>query len=220
MTPMMATSHDATAAGSPSAPLVLGLAGPAGCGKSTAAALLAARGGWRRLSFADPLRELLLALHPAWDLWHLGPGKDLTPADGGPSPRELMRSVGDWAKRYDQGFFVRIAHQALQRAQRQGLAVVIDDVRYEPEATLIRSLGGRIVHLSRPEVRFRRDHTSELGIEPSPEDLHLRNWGGLSALSAELEQVLGLAGLAMLSPCPMGGMPPPVAALRHAGQPG
>lgn len=176
-----------------SRPLLLGLAGPAGCGKTTAAALIASRPGWERVSFAQPLRELLLALHPAWDQWHLGPGKDLTPANGGLSPREQMRAAGDWCKSYDPAFFTNIGHLRLSRCLERRQHVVIDDVRYESEARLIRDLGGAVIHVCRTDVQFRRDHDSELGIEPEPGDLHLRNWGGLRALNDELEQILAVA---------------------------
>ena len=174
----------------PALPLIIGLAGPAGCGKSTTAALLANMPGWERLAFADPLRALLLALHPAWDSWHLGPGKDLTPADGGLSARAMMRAAGDWAKGYQPDFFVAIAQQRLWGLLLRQVHVAVEDVRYEPEAAMIRACGGVIVHVSRTEVVFRRDHDSELGIEPAREDLHLRNWGGIRDLRAELNQLL------------------------------
>ena len=173
--------------------LLLGFAGPAGCGKSTAAALAASRPGWERVSFAQPLRDLLLALHPAWDQWHVGPGKDLTPADGGLSPREQMRAIGDWVKAYDPGFFTAVGRHYLGRLLQRHIHVANDDVRYEPEARLIRDLGGFVVHVSRTDVKFRRDHDSELGIEPEPGDLHLRNWGTLRSLNDELNHVLNAA---------------------------
>ena len=190
----MTRLHSAPVLGaSLSRPLLLGLAGPAGCGKTTAATLMCGRAGWVRLSFADPLRSLLLALHPNWDLWHLGPGKDLTPADGGLSPREQMRAVGDWVKGYDPGFFTAIGRHHLARLLLRGVHVAIDDVRYEAEARLIRDLGGCVVHVSRTDIKFRRDHDSELGVEPEPGDLHLRNWGSLRSLHDELHHTLHAA---------------------------
>ncbi len=188
----------------PPRPLLLGLAGPAGCGKSTTATLLASDGGWGRVSFADPLRQALLALHPAWDLWHLGPGKDLTPADGGLSPREQMRALGDWVKTYQPAFFIEAAVNAIGRHWRAGRHVVLDDVRYDAEVTAIRRLGGVICHVSRPEIQFRRDHSSETGVTPRPEDLHLRNWSGLQALQHELFVLLSTL-LTQIPPTPTGG---------------
>ena len=171
-------------------PLLLGLAGPAGCGKSTAASLLVSHGGWVRLSFAEPLRELLLVLHPHWDQWRLGPGKDMCQADGGLSPRDQLRAAGDWVKRHDPGFFANIMRRQLGANLDQGWHVVIDDVRFEGEARLIRELGGSLVHVSRTDVHFRRDHNSEMGVEPGADDLFLRNWDGLRTLGGELDYLL------------------------------
>lgn len=175
------------------APLLLGFAGPAGCGKSTAATLLVGQVGWVRLSFAEPLRELLLAIHPHWDQWRLGPGKDLCQADGGLSPRDQLRAAGDWVKAYEPGFFANIMRRQLGMHLDQGRHVVIDDVRFEGEARLIRELGGSLVHVSRTDVHFRHDHNSEMGVEPGADDLFLRNWGGLSNLGGELDYLIDAA---------------------------
>ena len=187
---MRAAPTPAPILGQPQAlPLLLGLAGPAGCGKSTAATLLSTN-GWGRISFADPLRAVVLALRPAWDGWHLQTGKDLTPPDGGLSPREMMRAIGDWVKNYDPRFFRRVALDQVLMLRRRGMHAVIDDVRFPAEADLVRFMGGTVCHVSRPEIAFRNDHNSEMGVEPLPEDLHLRNWGGIQALGGELEYVL------------------------------
>jgi len=187
---MRAAPTPAPILGQPQAlPLLLGLAGPAGCGKSTVATLLGSN-GWGRISFADPLRAVVLALRPAWDGWHLQTGKDLTPPDGGLSPREMMRAIGDWVKNYDPRFFRRVALDQVLMLRRRGMHAVIDDVRFPAEADLVRFMGGSVCHVSRPEIAFRNDHNSEMGVEPLPEDLHLRNWGGVQALGGELEYVL------------------------------
>jgi hypothetical protein len=187
---MMPAPAPAPILGQPQAlPLLLGLAGPAGCGKSTAATLLSSN-GWGRISFADPLRAVVLALRPAWDGWHLQTGKDLLPPDGGLSPREMMRVIGDWVKNYDRRFFLRIALDQVLMYRRRGIHAVIDDVRFPAEADLVRFMGGAVCHVSRPDVAFRQDHGSEMGVEPLPEDLHLHNWGGVQALGGELNYVL------------------------------
>ena len=199
------------------APLLLGLAGPAGCGKSTAASLLVSHGGWVRLSFAEPLRELLLVLHPHWDQWRLGPGKDMCQADGGLSPRDQLRAAGDWVKGYEPGFFANIMRRQLGANLDLGWHVVIDDVRFEGEARLVLDLGGSLVHVSRTDVHFRRDHNSEMGVEPGANDLFLRNWDGLRTLGGELDYLLEAAvqerahereqpadGTAVATLCPVG----------------
>jgi hypothetical protein len=70
------------------------------------------------------------------------------------------------------------------------VSVVIDDVRFEAEAQMIRTLGGRIVHLQRRGVEYRRDHNSEHGITIAEGDLVLSNPGDMAGLRGELVQVL------------------------------
>lgn len=218
-------------------PRVVGFAGPAGVGKSTAAALLAAEGGWRLLAFADPLRAMALALHPEWSLLDLvGPGKEVVcgasplswgrmedvlieharelthrsvgEAVGGDlqrsatlstlqhalSPRQTLRALGDMVKAIDPDAFVRSVRARAIDAGEQGLSVVIDDVRFEPEAALVRELGGLVVHLRREGVRFRRDHNSEQGVTVDARDTLAINRGSVQMLRGELYHALGLAG--------------------------
>jgi len=212
-------------------PRLVGLAGPAGSGKSTAAALIAADGGWRLVAFADPLRVWASELHPEWALVDLlGAGKD-TPRPPGPlgwgrmedvvthhmeeltgadfarahqflvarivsglqewlSPRATLRLLGDAVKAVDPEAFVRHAARRIESARQAGESVVVDDVRYEPEATLIRTLGGVILHVRRPGIVYRRDHTSEQGITAAPPDRHFCNPGTLRELRGELLSVL------------------------------
>jgi len=212
-------------------PRLVGLAGPAGAGKSSAAALLAAEGGWRVASFADPLRTWALELHPEWALLDLlGNGKD-APRPPGPlgwgrvedivirhaadltgedvadrfpqiladavselqqtlSPRATLRMLGDTVRAIDPQAFVARAAERIECAGRAGESTVIDDVRFESEAAMVRERGGIVVHVQRDGVRYRRDHNSECGIRVTPEDRLLVNHGNLAALRAELVAVL------------------------------
>lgn len=216
-------------------PRLVGFAGPAGVGKSTAAALVAGEGGWRMMSFADPLRALALALHPEWSLLDLvGPNKEvvmppsplswtrmedvlaqhvralvpsfdaaihadallgaLSALQHALSPRQTLRTLGDMVKTVDPDAFVRSVRLRAGDAGRQGLSVVIDDVRFEPEAALVRELGGLVVHLRREGVAFRRDHNSEQGVAVDVRDTLAINRGSVQMLRGELYHALGLAG--------------------------
>ena len=211
--------------------LLVGLAGPAGCGKSTAATLIALDGGWRLVSFADPLRALALELHPEWCLLDLqGPKKEVprpaTPlgwgrvedililraqeltgedvADRYPqvladavsglqaalSPRAALRLLGDLIRTIDPLAFVAHARARVEVALAERLSTVIDDVRYEAEASMVRDMGGTVVHVRREGVSFRRDHSSEQGVSFVADDLALVNRGDLSGLRGELYAVL------------------------------
>jgi hypothetical protein len=172
---------------------LLGFAGPAGVGKSTAAQLLVHQAGWRLVSFADPLRRLALQLRPEWTSWHFGPGKEVTPDGGGLTPRETLRVLGDGIKAFYPRAFVEVGALSIQTHLLADHPVVVDDVRFETEAEAIRDLGGVVVHVQRAGVGFRRDHNSEQGIAVHPDDLTLVNPGDLLRLQGELGQILSQA---------------------------
>jgi len=212
-------------------PRIVGLAGPAGVGKSTAATLIAMSGDWRVISFAEPLRAAALELHPEWSILDFqGPGKerkrppsplgwgrmedivvawamDLTGfdvADGFPflvqrvmsamqeslSPRETLRVLGDFVRAMDADAFTRRGREVADRELWSGRSVVFDDVRFEPEAEMIRTAGGLVVHLTRHGVTFRRDHHSEIGLAFGDGDAALHNPGAVRGLHCELSSVL------------------------------
>ncbi|NCU21260.1 hypothetical protein EOM89_11175 [Candidatus Falkowbacteria bacterium] len=188
-------------------------------------------GGWRLVSFADPLRALALELHPEWCLLDLqGPKKDcprpatwmgwgrvedivirhaqdlageavverypqvLADAVSGLqsalSPRGTLRLLGDCIRAVDPDALVLRAAERVEAAMRAGESAVIDDVRFEPEAAMVRAYGGFVVHVRRAGVSFRRDHNSEQGVAFVADDLALVNRGELNGLRGELVSVL------------------------------
>lgn len=145
---------------------LIGFAGPARVGKTSAAALLG-QVGWRVMSFADPLRDWALTLRPDWSLADLcGPDKEVV--RGHHSPRSLLRGLGDGLNALAPDAILNHARARIERAFLIGERVVFDDVRYEHEADLIRGLGGRIAHIQRHGITYRRDHSSEEGIRVLP----------------------------------------------------
>ena len=119
---------------SSNAPLVVGLCGPAGCGKTTIANLVAdsyfARGatGWRPtsvISLADPLKAALRAL-------------GLTKKDNPSVYRTMAQRLGDLCRATDPDFFVRLWRRAWEdfpTIYRRGI-ILIDDIRFPNEAPL------------------------------------------------------------------------------------
>jgi hypothetical protein len=172
--------------------MIIGFTGPAGCGKSTAAQILQ-ESGWRRISFADPLRRLARRIHPEWcdDIFEHG-NKDRIYPPTGYSPRELLRTLADEIKTLCPGAFVRAMGLELDRLTmpQHATSVVIDDVRYEAEANLVRARGGWIVHVKRDGIRYRRDHSSEEPLPFAAGDLAIHNYGDTAALAQELSALV------------------------------
>lgn len=148
-------------------PKIIGLLGPAGSGKSTVAAHLAATRRAEVISFAGPLKEIVRL---AFDLEHeqvygTQEQKEATDPRYNVSARWLMQRVATEGVRavLGESFWTDLA---LRRAQdllcKQAELVVIDDVRFIDEVLAIRDRGGKIMRLVPPGGRTFNDlHRSE-----------------------------------------------------------
>lgn len=145
---------------------IIAFTGPAGAGKSTAAAVVAARYGYYRLSFAAPIRAMLMAFGLTGE--QLGAGKE-QPLDWlpGQTPRRLMQTLGtEWGRQLvDPNIWVKLAMRRAQWALGQQFAgVVFDDCRFDNEAMAIREAGGIVVKIRGREAAV-APHSSEAGVD-------------------------------------------------------
>lgn len=153
---------------------VLGFTGPATAGKTTAAmAIVASAPGICRVSFALPIRAMLQAMGLTAE--ELTEGKH-RPCDllGGKTPRHALQTLGtEWGRQMiADDLWLRVGRQRILRALETEHLVVVDDVRFDNEAEMIRALGGRIISLSRPGL-VRLEHVSEKGVSPHLIDLSI-----------------------------------------------
>lgn len=182
-----------TAYTAPPAAKIIGVAGPAGAGKSLVASMVP---GALVMQFADPLYSMLSALlgMPEHVLRHPSV-KGRTVEWLGQSPRALLQTLGtEWGREtVALDLWVRIGMERAERAIAAGVStVVFADVRFENEAAEIRRRGGAIWHVDRPGID-RDSHVSEAGIKFDTGDLLIQNDGGANDLRAIVER-LGGAG--------------------------
>lgn len=154
-------------------PLVIAFTGLATAGKSTAANIAQQHyPGCVRLSFADPLRQMLVALGLSADA--LARKTEPCAILCGKTPRQALQTLGtEWGRNsigpelWVNAMRVRIGH-----AVAAGLRVVIDDCRFLNEARLVHELGGRVIALARPGL-VQMAHASEAGIPSSNVDARI-----------------------------------------------
>lgn len=154
---------------SPPFPPVIGFCGPAGHGKTTAALFVVAScPDFYRISFADPIRQMLQAL--GLSAADLSTGKQQPhPLLGGKTPRHAMQTLGtEWGRHaIDPEIWLRCARERALAIICAGGRVVFDDVRFDNEAQTIRGLGGIVVGVRRPSAPLLVGHSSEAGVSPS-----------------------------------------------------
>lgn len=174
--------------------LLIGLAGRARTGKTTAAKHLANTHGLVTYAFADPLREGLM------HIFNLSPcdfddeRKELTIDWLGRSPRELMQSMGtDWGRhQVHPELWLLLAEQNLEllgQTYDNARGFVISDLRFENEADFVRKRGGIVIHLLRPDAIEVSPHVSETGIGIQDNDMVLHNDGAIEDLTGQLDEI-------------------------------
>lgn len=176
------------------AQLLIGLAGRARTGKTTAANHLANTYDLVTYALADPLREGLM------NIFNLSPcdfddeRKELTIDWLGRSPRELMQSMGtDWGRhQVHPELWLLLAEKNLEflgQTNDNARGFVISDLRFENEADFVRKRGGMVIHVLRPDATEVNPHASEAGISIQDNDLVLHNDGAIEDLFGQLDEI-------------------------------
>jgi hypothetical protein len=146
-------------------PRIVAFSGPAGSGKTTAAKHLVTDHGYRRIRFADPIKDMLRDFGLTFDQID-GPLKE-TPCDTlcGKTPRRAMQTLGDeWGRQLIGGdIWVRAWERRLEEAMlwSSDTRIVVDDLRYPNELDALLRHDALIVRILFPEVPAVENHDSE-----------------------------------------------------------
>jgi len=100
----------------------------------------------------------------------------------GKTPRWAMQSIGtEWGRKLiGEDIWIRAWKNTLPTG-----AVVCDDLRFPNEAEAVKSMGGKIIRITRPGFEHNATHESEK--HELPCDLELRNDGTLETLISRLD---------------------------------
>lgn len=135
-------------------PLIIGLAGRAGSGKSTCASWLVERHGAVEHSFARPVKSLTRELFDLTEEQVNGTQaqKEAIDPRWGQSGRQLMNKVGDAARRHvADDIWIRGVLRAIEQSTVR--IAVISDVRFPNEADIINRAGGVVIRLRCPDAQ-------------------------------------------------------------------
>ena len=165
----------------PSRPELIALAGLAGCGKDSAADYLQRATGYRKIAFADPIREVAARLYDLTEAQMSDRSiKEITLPEWGLSPREIMQSIGDFGRSIHPDTWIRALHRRIE-TQPEHSGWIITDVRMPREIASIRDHGGEVWWVER-QVQPVAAHATENSISVSDCDRVLDNTGTLDQL--------------------------------------
>lgn len=176
------------------APLLIGLTGRAGAGKSTVAAYLQDQYACAEIAFADPIVNMigsLLADANISGAWMTERALKEQPTPLGFSYRELAQSLGtEWGRGLAPDFWLRVAAQRLYALHASGDNVVISDVRFPNEAAFIQAHGGVLVRVLRQDLPAVRQHASEAHVDQLPITTELLNFGSVATLHDQVDRFI------------------------------
>jgi hypothetical protein len=166
--------------------MIIGLSGYARSGKDTVAELLCLNYGYKRHSFADPMREALLRLNPVVGhepLSHLVSDYGWDVAKTNPEVRRLLQVFGTEVGRamFGENFWVDLAFKQVQQER-----VVFADVRFPNEAQAIIKRGGQVWRVQREGHKPVNLHASETAMDNWRFDDLILNHGNLDDLADEV----------------------------------
>ena len=172
--------------------ILIGLCGPAGCGKDTVAYLLHKHGAFHRYTMAKAMKQgLEVMLGVPMEIWDDRVAKETVIPWIGKSPRQLAQTLGtEWGR--------NLIHQDiwLRRMLREWDEVrtyvsprmVVTDVRFDNEAQAIKNAGGTVWKVERPGVTAVAAHVSEKGVSSALIEGVVKNTGSLDQLDANIQQ--------------------------------
>ena len=180
----------------------IALTGKARSGKDTVASVLVEEYGYRRIAFADALKEMALEVDPkvveyvtvrardfaqvaaSWSLSEIVTDLGWERAkDTYPEVRRFLQQLGSSVRKMDPWFWVRIAEQQIMEAEAAGQPVVITDARYINEAgTLKCDWGFSLIRIIRPGIDSGDTHESETEMDGYGVDYELLNDSDVAAL--------------------------------------
>jgi hypothetical protein len=170
-------------------PVLIGLCGPAGCGKDTVAKYMS-NCGFHRYTLALAMkRGLEVMLDIPLSVWDDREAKEVVVPWIGKSPRQLAQTLGtEWGRNMvQQDLWVRRMLREWDQVRERILPrMVVTDVRFDNEAQAIIDAGGTVWRIDRDGVAPVAEHVSEKGISPALIEGTFKNTGTLDELEVRV----------------------------------
>ena len=175
---------------------LIGIAGRARVGKDTVAQRLVTTHSFHQYSFAAPIKVACKAIFGWGDRHVNGDLKEVVDPEYGVSPRQAMQTLGtEWGRNSinPELWLLRANFQYVRLGELDQpgrfKGMVVSDVRFNNEADWIRSKGGSVIHVTRPERTAVRDHSSESGVEAKDGDFAVVNSAGFAYLYKQVDAI-------------------------------
>ena len=172
--------------------MLIGLSGKARVGKDTVAGYLEDHFGFKRVAFADSLKRACREIFHLSERQLYGDMKEVEDPFWHDTPRNILQMVGTECLRrgYEEDVWVRSLERTIQLGGGAEKNWVVTDVRFPNEARAVKSWGGKLVLVDRPDAPTiaTNKHASETAMEAwGAWDYRLDNNQDLPQLYANIE---------------------------------
>lgn len=174
--------------------MIVGLVGKKRSGKNTAADFICETvSGYglsvRQFAFADEVKKICGSLYGLSERQLYGDLKEVPDQKWGLSARQILQKFGtEVARQVHPETWIRVVMDRDIPAHKADVSV-ITDVRFPNEADFIRSRGGVLVRIERPQAVFSDSHSSETEMDSISTEYHLTNDSGLHQLERHCEEL-------------------------------
>ena len=194
--------------------MIIGLYGFIGSGKDTVANYLCDKYGFKKVAFADALKDVVASIY-AWDRTLLnGDTKEsrewreqIDPTRG-LSPRQALQLIGTdlFRSKFDTNIWIKAMAYRLESLTTNDENIVITDCRFQNEVDLVKELGGLLVQVVRHTPEWVKDvqennvkvedlkgvHPSEYSQLHFKPDLSIYNFGSKEDMYQLIDSTLKL----------------------------
>ncbi|UCE14853.1 MAG: AAA family ATPase [Candidatus Heimdallarchaeota archaeon] len=167
--------------------LLIGITGLMGSGKSTVAAIIAEKYGFKRMRISGKMREIAQELE-----------LEVT--------RDFLQGIGKFMREFDDDVWVRFLCKKIQQSSQ---SIIVDDIRRMNEIEYLKPLGFKFIRVesSEPSRKARleargkkkisdhdwsrwKSHLTEIQVSQLPVDNIIRNEGTLEELINQIDLLM------------------------------
>ena len=140
---------------------IIGIIGRKHVGKDTLADYVQHHFGYKKVSFADPLKKSLKILFGFDDDQLYGNKKEIVDYNWGVTPRKVMQYIGTEIFRkkinellpdINEDFWIKLLEINCKKLLEKGEKIIIADIRFQNEADMLKKLEGFLIKMDKDNV--------------------------------------------------------------------
>ena len=171
--------------------IIIGILGRKIHGKDTIADMICKKYAFRKISFADPLKEGCRNIFGLTEEQLYGIKKDVIDEYWKVTPRSLIQFVGTDLLRNQFCDLIWIKLLEKKLIHNSAINFVISDIRFQNELDMLKKHGAIIIKVHRPGLPNEDNHISEVGIDNvTGFDEYILNDSSIDMLYYKVDQIL------------------------------